>query len=240
MNRTKHTAGFTLVELAVVIVIIGLIIGAVIKGQELIDNARLNSIVTQVDSFKSAVTGFRDKYGALPGDFSQAQARIPGCQAAGANCANGNGDGSVGTVVGANVAAQAEGRMAWQHLAFGNFITGVVPGADAAAAVYNQNFPGARVGGGYVLVNSSIGTPALQTLWLRLQATQGSAAPGNGSNEGALTPSQAAIIDRKIDDGNPFTGTVRATGVAANCNVAGGSYNETVSTKDCNLFFQMQ
>ena len=240
MTNSKLNKGFTLVELAVVIVIIGLIIGAVIKGQELIDNARINSIVTQVNSYKSAVTGFQDKYGALPGDFAQAQARIPGCQAAGANCANGNGDGTVGGVVAVTAATPAEGRMAWQHLAFGNFITGVVPGADAAGVVYNENFPGARIGGGYVLVTSSVGVPAVQTLWLRLQSQAGNAATSTNSGEGALTPAQAAILDRRMDDGNPFTGTVRAGGVAATCTVAGGSYNETISTKDCNLYFQMQ
>lgn len=237
MKNRKSQAGFTLVELAVVIVIIGLIIGAVIKGQELIDNARVNSVIAQVNGFRSAITGFQDKYGALPGDLSTATTRIPGCT--GANCTNGNGNGVIGTGTSATAAISTEGRMAWQHLAYSNAITGVVPGAAVAGDVYNTNFPGARTGGGYAIINATVGTPALTTMWLRLQGTSGASAPGTTADTGALTPGQAALIDRRMDDGNALTGTVRFGG-ATTCAPANGVYDETVSTKDCNLYFQVQ
>ncbi|MGE3770634.1 MAG: prepilin-type N-terminal cleavage/methylation domain-containing protein [Bdellovibrionales bacterium] len=240
MRTSKYNKGFTLVELAVVIVIIGLIIGAVIKGQELIDNARVNSVITQVNSIRSAFTSFQDKYGALPGDFARAQERIPGCQAAGGDCANGNGNGTIDGNAGANGVAGAEARMAWQHLAFANMITGVVPGADVGQAIYNQNFPGARTGGGFVLVNGLVGNPQLNTLWLRLQSSAPTSGPSNGQAQAALTPTQAATIDRRLDDGNPLTGTVRAGGFAASCTPATGEYTESTSSKDCNLYFQIQ
>lgn len=235
MQKNNRRRGFTLVELAVVIVIIGLIIGAVVKGQELIDNARVNSVISQVNSFRAAVTTFQERYGALPGDLAQADTRIPGCPGV---CTNGNGNGTIGTGTNANAAQSAEGQQAWQHLAFANLITGVVPGANAATNQYNVNYPGARTGGGFTIVYGQVGTPALTTHWVRLQGTAGSAAPGNGTNDGALTPGQAAVIDRRLDDGNPLTGTVRNGGNAA-CVTATG-YNESNSGKSCNLYFQMQ
>lgn len=233
-QRNNRERGFTLVELAVVIVIIGLIIGAVVKGQELIDNARVNSVISQVNSFRAAVTTFQERYGALPGDLATATTRIPGCPGV---CTNGNGNGVIGAATQQAAAQSAEGAQAWQHLAFANLITGVVPGTTTVAQ-YNSNFPGARTGGGFTIVNGVVGTPATATHWVRLQGTAGNVAPGTGINDGALTPGQAGVIDRRLDDGNPLTGTVRFGGNAA-C-VVGTAYNESSGNKSCNLYFQMQ
>src|SRR5882672_7513789 len=90
----KQQAGFTLIEIAIVLVIIGLLLGGVLKGQELITSARVRNLISQQEGIKAAYFGFLDRFRALPGDYSQASTNI-NCTPA---CANGNGNGQIRSV----------------------------------------------------------------------------------------------------------------------------------------------
>jgi prepilin-type N-terminal cleavage/methylation domain-containing protein len=70
--RTRVQGGFTLIEIVIVLVILGLLMGGVLKGQELITSARVRSLNALMDGVKSAYYGFQDRYRALPGDYVQA------------------------------------------------------------------------------------------------------------------------------------------------------------------------
>ncbi len=70
--------GFTLIEIAIVLVIIGLLLGGVLKGQELITSARVRNLISQQDGIKAAYFGFLDRFRALPGDYCQATTNIAG------------------------------------------------------------------------------------------------------------------------------------------------------------------
>ena len=72
VSHQRHHAGFTLVELSIVLVIIGLIVGGIFVGKELIRASQLNSVLRDLDKYNSAVLTFKDKYGKLPGDISNA------------------------------------------------------------------------------------------------------------------------------------------------------------------------
>ena len=85
-NR-KSEAGFTLVEIAIVMVIIGLLIGGILKGQAMIQNAKVKRVVKQADELRAAVMSFYDKYGVYPGDENQAAIPAGGAD----NEGNGNG-----------------------------------------------------------------------------------------------------------------------------------------------------
>ncbi len=66
-----HSKGFTLIEIAIVLVLIGLLLGGVLKGQELITSARVRNLISQQDGIKAAFFGFQDRYRALPGDYAR-------------------------------------------------------------------------------------------------------------------------------------------------------------------------
>ncbi|HMD55271.1 MAG TPA: prepilin-type N-terminal cleavage/methylation domain-containing protein, partial [Phycisphaerae bacterium] len=96
-KNMRAQAGFTLVELAIVMIIIGLLIAGVLKGQALIANAQVTSTVAQVKAIEAATTTFKDTYNALPGDLGPAGVpalRLPNCAAAPCSTA-GNGDGQL-------------------------------------------------------------------------------------------------------------------------------------------------
>lgn len=245
--KKQSQSGFTLVELAVVMIIIGLLIGGVLKGQELIINAQTASTVAQIKGMDAAVSTFKDMYNALPGDMLNPGARLNGCNAIGADCnAAGDGNGRLGA--GANfqsVAAAPAGEAAtfFVQLSAADLLTGINPAG--AAASWGSEYPAAKLGGSGFFAGSTAGlaghfpgslagaaTPPPSGLYLALTLTA-AAAPAE-----AITPNQAQRIDTKIDDGVPATGTVRSYG-AATC-VAGAIYNESNAAKDCGLVVRIQ
>ncbi|MBF0118447.1 MAG: prepilin-type N-terminal cleavage/methylation domain-containing protein [Desulfobacterales bacterium] len=105
----KNQSGFTLVEIAIVMVIIGLLIGGVLKGQEMIKNAKTKRIMSDADGLRAAVASYQDRYVQLPGDDTQNPAH--GCT----GCTAGNGNGQI---------ELAEAPDVFQHLRLAGIISG--------------------------------------------------------------------------------------------------------------------
>ncbi len=183
--------GFTLIEIAIVLVIIGLLLGGVLKGQELITSARVRNLIAQQDGTKAAYFGFVDRFRSLPGDYAQAVANING------TAAFGNGNGQVeaaATPVNSSVAT--EDIAVWDHLSKSGFITG----SYAHAATYTA---------ATAAVN-----PYTAFLVMRFDSVYQGAAGASRHNlkTGQQVPADLlAEIDRKIDDGAPHTGSFRFT-----------------------------
>ncbi|HEV7817299.1 MAG TPA: prepilin-type N-terminal cleavage/methylation domain-containing protein [Janthinobacterium sp.] len=134
----QRQQGFTLVEIAIVLVIIGLLLGGVLKGQNLIDSAKVKNIIQQSNSLSAAVNAYQDKFRALPGDDILGTTHVPG------SAGNGNGDGQI-----------TEFALAPQHLAMGGFITGSFNGttqfmtsAQGGAVYIYNDMVGGRAGNG--------------------------------------------------------------------------------------------
>lgn len=181
--------GFTMIEVAIVLVIIGLLLGGVLKGQELITSARVRNLISQQDDIKAGYFGFQDRFRALPGDYTLATTNIAGI--ATASC-TGNGDGN-GRIETTGAATPAEHVLLWEHLSKSGFISGsYVCNPDESSATTPSNPFAVRL----QLVWDAVFDPA--------------ATARHNLKTGSQIPSDLlAEVDRKIDDGNATGGTFR-------------------------------
>lgn len=243
----KYEGGFTLVELAIVLMIVGLLLAGIIRGQEMLENTRITSTIQQTKAYDSATTTFRDAYGTVPGDLLQPNLRLPNCTG---NCLDpGDGDKRVGvdlTSRTGNYSAEpkSENRRYWLHLA----VVGLITGLDISASAKPQwgaMFPAAKMGGGFQVTSANLpvegSAPAASGFFLVLRNSpddSNSVKATEGAGVSALTALRAAQIDRKLDDGLPDTGDVLGLG-DKNCS-GNGTYDETTEGLDCNLLIRIQ
>lgn len=264
MIRCMHTPranGFTLVELSIVLVILGLLVGGVLSGQSLIRAAELRSITKEFNAYVTATNSFRDKYQALPGDMKNAVkfwgaadgGTADGIDAAclavntpptGTETCNGNGDGKLDEI-----------WRYWQHLANAGLIEGTfygfgVPG-DGGIEL-GKNSPASKLSGAgwnvtYLGQNSGdtiVSDSLLPDGKYGHTFTFGGTDPGEPlAIYGAIKAEEAYNIDMKLDDGLPHKGSVRTVkhgnGVATNCmNDDDDAYRVADQTaNNCSLLF---
>lgn len=185
----KQQKGFTLVEIAIVLVIVGLLLGAVLKGQELIFNSKVKATYNLSRELSASIYGYQDRYKQLPGDDQQAAARFP---SANPLPINGNGNGLIAYGGTCAVGAQAgENCQALYAMRLAGFMTGAGLGPMVSPA------------GGFATLGTSSqsGGTSLSSVLTLFQNT--------------ATQKMMSAIDTSFDDGVPTTGTVRCAGVAA-------------------------
>lgn len=206
--RLSTQRGFSLLELAIVLVVIALLLGGVLRGQELIVSARVRHVTAQQEGIKSAFYGFVDRYRALPGDLATAS-QVLRCPS-GAACLNGNGNGIVEDAAtpistGGVLSEPAESLLTWMHLTSAGFLNGEyrMSAGETVATDFNtpRNAYNIHLHIGYnAEFYDPSGAPARHNL-----------------KTGAQIPVEIiAEVDRKIDDGNGARGGFRYSAYVGN------------------------
>ncbi len=217
MNLQK-SRGFTLVELSIVILIIGLLAAGILAGQSLIEAGKTRAVITEIEAHFESVKIFREKYFDWPGDITNATDLFP----TDAVVANGNGNERVEWDSDAATTDAQEGSQAWYHLQVAQMLqTGGLTGVGGVAVV-GRNVPGSKIpSAGYFL---DYDTTLMQN-YLGFGSGDGGGvsgdpddsraeevASGAGPNDqGIITPKMAYEIDNKVDDGIPNFGKVRGS-----------------------------
>lgn len=211
--------GFTLIELAIVLVIIGLIVGGVLVGRDLISAAAMRAQISQIEKIQQAIGTFRSKYSYLPGDIKDPEASSFGFQSRGALLGQGDGDGTItGFSSGTRshcYPASGEAALAWADLSQISLIDGSFtattatsqpsPASNSAVAAY---LPVSKISDGAYLMldNDRYFTDTYLSLVTVNSITTGRVA----TYSNPLTVGQANAIDSKIDDGLPGSGNTLA------------------------------
>ncbi len=250
---------FSLVELSIVLVILGLLTGGILAGQSLIRAAEIRSITTEYNRWMTATQTFRDKYMALPGDMNNAvmfwnrQVNQAWClPTSGATVTtpgtcNGNGDGMVNNPGGAS--QSGERFQFWRQLAFAGLIEGTYSGiagtAGANHTTVNDNVPSSRISNvGWEIgwIGNHAGAADSFAGAYGNRFVVGTSRPNAGQWDAFLSPEEAWNIDTKTDDGKPATGRILAA-VRNTCTISTGptdyaaTYNLTDTAKGCGLYY---
>lgn len=224
-NAAPSQIGFTLVELSIVLVIVGLIIGGILYGQTMIKSAEIRAAISETEKFTAATYTFKTKYNGLPGDFSNATdfwgAADPDpntCKTTiGAGYTTCNGDGS-GTIGDQTAPMSYEWYRFWHHLFIAGLIKGSYTGVQGPGGVHDAivgtNIPETPIPGSGFAISWRSPIPAGHAhLYEGTYATTlvlGAPLSGNFPYSAILTPTEAHEFDCKIDDCKPAVGIVRA------------------------------
>ncbi len=220
-HQRYYQSGMGLIEIAIVLVIVGLLIGAILQGRRLIEQAKTNAIISNLHKIQMNAQSFKQKYGFLPGDFPFASRDIH------ASIPNGAGDGML---IGNPFLKNSPAGLFWVHLTAMEdaFI-------EETNLLFGEALMSTGFGGGYTLVQDP--TPDMQGIWVVV---------GNRKEDSGeaplLTPDQASYIDKKISNGRPNSGQVRSLGKnrgPGKC-IVENRYNLSNQDQSCVIYFKLE
>jgi prepilin-type N-terminal cleavage/methylation domain-containing protein len=213
----SQQSGFTLVEIAIVLVIIGLLLGGILKGQELINSAKVKGLAQDFRNVQTALYGYQDRYKSIPGDHATASTSINGATNAttpAGTIGNGRIDGAWNSTTDTD-----ESRLFWQHVRLAGFTAGPTSVADPDYTP--KNSVGQTMG-----ISSTI----YMTAPTAMTGTYNICSAG-------ILGKFAKQLDTQLDDGNTQTGSLRAAlSTADTTAVATGDIDDAQSYLVCMAF----
>lgn len=225
MTNVKHknNQGFSIIELAVVIIIIGLIIGGILTGADLIKSAKRQEVIKEYGKFDAAFNNFVMKYNGLPGDMDKATLYWP-------TATNGNGDGRINDT--GSFAATGEEHYAWQDLSLSGFLPGKYKGLGGNI----DSIPKSKFGGYYRVFHQS--AYYVSDNMISLNGLK------NNIPEGVIfSLEDINDIEKIMDDGEAATGKVLGfNNVGGGCITRSGSHYIDIKGKEvvCKVSFLLE
>jgi prepilin-type N-terminal cleavage/methylation domain-containing protein len=217
----QRQSGFTLIEIAIVLVIIGLLLGGILKGQELINSARVKNLASDFRNIPLFIYGYQDKFKALPGDDPRANTNVNGTLATVGTRGNGVIEGNWNST-----AAGDESVLFWQHVR----LAGLAPGVTTLPATLPGDYMPTNASGGIIGLQSGTTIPANSPI------VDASGVAISGAyvicSQGILGKF-AKQLDTQMDDGNTATGSMMTRTEASSAAVATASINDAISYIVC-------
>jgi prepilin-type N-terminal cleavage/methylation domain-containing protein len=202
----SQQSGFTLVEIAIVLVIIGLLLGGILKGQELINSAKVKNLANDFRVIPTYIYAYQDKFKALPGDDAAAQTHLQGCTAP---CQNGNGNGVINGNWNSTTATD-ESFQFWAHVRLANLAAGPTDTTDATYVPTNA-------------VGGKLGISSAASGQLQISGMTGTYQVCSAGILGKF----AKQLDIQMDDGNTATGSMRVVADGAALGTAATAQSTT-------------
>lgn len=259
----KYKNGFTLLEIAIVLVVVALTTGGIIFARGMIRNSELRAAIDESQYYIQALNAFKDKYGQMPGDFSTATSIWPAADADTAICkttvtdlrktCNGDGDGLITTQ--ASSGTHFEQFRAWQHLRLAGMIESEITPIAVAGGTQKKtvgyNIPASRLNGaGWGIVGFTVNYVTVNDTQIMPYTTNDiqpnhvlffggnsyTAYPDKPHQEPKLSGAEAQAIDSKLDNGLQSTGKVVLQ--LHPINVASPEYERTDNTIAYTLIFK--
>ena len=228
MLKMKMNKGFTLVEMAIVLVIIGLIVSSVMAGQTLVQSASIRSTIAQIDGIRSSTNAFQSKYNGIAGDLLYSQASFWSLPYGTSASGNGDGDMILSGVGGSSTNAttqDGENLFFWLQLSAAGLMTGSFNGITYTSATSAEvsDLTTAFVS---TKLNTSVYFMVYSSNTINYLGLIGasSIASGTVTTSDLLLANQLYQVDKKMDDGLPNSGLLRATS---------GFSESSVNTTNC-------
>ncbi len=243
--KESPNSGFSMVELAIVITIIGLLVAGVMSGTRLVQQSRLQNVIKEFQEYDTAVRSFRDKFSYYPGDFPKAATYWS---------TTSNGDGDWQVEGGADGAAPLEDLRAWSHLTLSGFLSGSYSGA-VVTTVSTRYAPGANAPASKGIRSSGYEIIYMNNTPYQTKGTVIEFGSVTGSSSGhldgqVLNAGDAYLIDKKMDDGKASEGgiyTARGNAydsssncVSANAAAASATYTLTDTIISCRMLYWLE
>lgn len=252
MKKTfsSKKSAFSLIELSIVLIIIGLLIAGVTGGASLIKSSELRSAMGEARGYAVATNAFYTQYNALPGDYNVSLGTVDGAGNTIATTTYGDYDAKIefcttGCTTGLT-GTGSEGALAWQHLKYAGGIdtAPTFTGGATAAQAAITNYPASKIraaGWGFDYNSTSLQNVVVLTQSTTTAATVDTNSLVNGTpiSVGALVPADALSIDKKIDDGVANTGKVRGINPSGTVCSNAAVYTVATTTKTCPISYQV-